>query len=78
MASVIKFNGTYRARVRRKGHKAQCRSFSHKSDALKWTVETERAIQLGALVGNDCTCDELLKRYVETVSPAKKSAEFER
>ncbi len=77
MASFTKVKGSIHVRVRRRGHKAICRSFNYKADAVKWASETERSIQLGALFEQDSTLGELLDRYAEQVSSKKKSAQNE-
>lgn len=74
MASLTKIKGVFHVRVRRKGHRAICKSFSYKADAIKWAAETERALQLGTLFEQDSTLGELLDRYAEQVSSKKKSA----
>ena len=67
MASLTRINGKYHVRVRIKGHKTQCNSFIYKADALKWALETDRAIRLGEFQDEDkkedITIGELLQRY---------------
>ena len=74
MASITRINSVYHVRVRIKGHKIQCKSFAYKADALRWGKETERAIQLGTLITNDCTLNDLIDRYAKQISPTKRSA----
>ncbi len=73
MASFTRINGMVHVRIRVKGHRTQCRSFSYKSDAIRWASDTERAIQTGTLVTQDSTLGDLLQRYLEQVTCNKKS-----
>jgi len=77
MATISKKAGLYHVRIRKKGIPTRCRSFSHKSDAQRWAIETERSIQLGTLSHYSGTLDELLGRYASEMTPAKKSAKVE-
>ena len=54
------------------------KTFTKKSDAVRWAAETERAIRFGSLVSKNCTVRELLQRYADEVSPGKKSVAVER
>ena len=74
MASITRINSVYHVRVRIKGHKIECKSFAYKADALRWAKETERVIQLGILITNDCTLNGLIDRYATQISPTKRSA----
>jgi len=82
MASFTKVNGKHHVRVRIKGHRTQCNSFIYKADALKWALETERAIRLGEFQDEDkkedITIGELLQRYSQQISISKKSCTIER
>ncbi len=49
MASIIQVNGKWRALVRRKGHKAQCKTFKTKAMAENWAKQREADIEAGAL-----------------------------
>ena len=77
MASILKRNGRYTARVRRRGAPDQAKTFARISDARKWASETERQIDLGHLLVNDCTVGELLDRYSREITPTKRSASVE-
>jgi integrase len=78
MASLTKINGRYHVRVRRKGFKAQCRTFTHKADALKWVRQIEIGLEQGRVVSRDATLGSLIDRYIEQVSTKKKSHKKER
>jgi integrase len=82
MASLTRINGKYHVRVRIKGHKTHCNSFIYKADALKWALETDRAIRLGEFQDEDkkedITIGELLQRYSQQISISKKSCTIER
>jgi len=72
LASIMKRNGRYTARIRRQGTPLQTKTFDHLSDARRWAVETERQIDLGHLITNDCTVGQLLERYGREVTPTKR------
>ena len=68
----MKRNGRYTARVRRQGTPVQTKTFDLTSDARRWAAETERQIDLGHLITNDCTVGQLLERYGREVTPTKR------
>jgi len=72
LASIMKRNGRYTARIRRQGTPLQTKTFDHLSDARRWAAETERQIDLGHLITNDCTVGQLLERYGREVTPTKR------
>ena len=72
LASIMKRNGRYTARVRRQGTPVQTKTFDLTSDARRWAAETERQIDLGHLITNDCTVGQLLERYGREVTPTKR------
>ena len=75
MASVGKFKGKCRVRIRLRGHPLVSKVFRYKSDARIWGEKTERALKLGVLSPDqDCTLQDLLVRYGREVSPAKRGA----
>lgn len=47
MASIIKIGNKWRALVRRKGHKAQCRTFAVKAQAEAWARQVEADLDRG-------------------------------
>lgn len=47
MASITQVNGKWRALVRRKGHKAQCKTFAAKAAAEAWARKVEAEIDAG-------------------------------
>lgn len=83
MATIRKRGISWQAQVRRDGYPAISKSFSTKADALSWAREKERAIEraelpIAAKQAGSVTVGDLLTRYVETVTPAKRGARFER
>jgi len=79
MASFRK-RGPYQweARVRRKGHPVQCKTFETKQEALAWSAVIESEIARGVFVSRaeaeSTTLKELLERYSKEVTPSKKGA----
>lgn len=67
MASVTKVNGKWRALIRRKGHKAQCRTFATKARADLWAREREAELDSGAIGSNlgDLTIAKVIKAYMK-------------
>ena len=83
MATIRRRGTSWQAQVRRDGYPAISKSFSTKADALSWAREKERAIEraelpIAAKQAGSVTVGDLLTRYVETVTPAKRGARFER
>ena len=78
MATIDKHYGAWRARVR-KNSISRTKTFTKKSDAALWAVETERAITLGLPLGGDggATLASVLQRYSREVTPLKKGASVE-
>ena len=77
MASIEKRSGNWRAKVRQSGSPSLNKTFTKKSDAVRWVAEAERAIRMGIHASKDCILRELLTRYSEEVTPTKKSVDRE-
>ena len=74
MATIDKHYGNWRARVR-KNSISRTKTFTKKSDAANWALETERSIALGLPQGDDsATLLSILQRYAQEITPLKKSA----
>ena len=77
MATIVKKKGKWFVQIRRWFHKPIYKTFNAKSDAHKWSRETERSIELGQYVdlneANKTTLRQLLERYVREVSVKKRS-----
>ena len=81
MATFRKRGNKWQAIVRHKSIGTTAKSFSSKSAALKWSVVQEQAIESGAfgrLSPSDVTLGELLKRYLDIITPSKRGADVER
>lgn len=65
MASIIQVNGKWRALVRRKGHKQQCKTFTSKAAAEAWARRIEAEIDRGDQPGVAAavTVSELILAY---------------
>ena len=79
MASIIKRNDKWFVRVRKHGQPSQSKTFNFKQDAQKWAVIIERELDKGltGYVDKSVTLGDLLKRYLEEVTPHKKSHDKE-
>ena len=80
MSSVRKHGEKWQARVQRKDQPSVAKSFSSKSDALKWARSVESQLDLGVLSAKQ-TMPRLMLivgRYVEEVTPTKKGKSQER
>lgn len=78
MASISKRNGKYHVRVRAKGVRTQCKTFSTKADAVSWAREADRAAEKGLIADADCTVYQLLERYQREVSSKKRGRDVEK
>ena len=80
MATYRKRNGKWQAIVRHKNIGTTSRSFHTKQAAIKWVISVEEQIEaatFGALRPTHITLGELLKRYSNEVTPAKRGATTE-
>lgn len=71
----------WQAKVRVKGYPSMSRTFDYRADAEKWVQATERELQTAGFVdrreAEKTTFRMVLRRYLEEVTPTKKSAEME-
>lgn len=81
MASIRKRGGKWQAQVRKKGAAPRSKTFTHKSDAMVWARNLERAIDTGETYDRSrlagLTVGALLERYRDEVTIKKRSAENE-
>lgn len=65
MGSIINRDGRWRALVRKKGYKAQCRTFGTKAEATAWVRRVELALegQAPTATGDDITVAQLIQAY---------------
>ena len=80
MATFRKRNGKWQAIVRQKNIGTASRSFIKKTQAIKWALEQEERIErgvFGSIEPSEVTLGELLKRYSQQITPAKRGAETE-
>ena len=80
MASVRKHGDKWQARVQRKDQPSVAKSFSSKSDALKWARSVESQLDLGVLASKQMMPRLMptVDRYVAEVTPTKKGESQER
>jgi len=73
--------GQWQAQIRRRGYPEQSKTFSTRAAAEKWARAIEAEMDTGSFVSRreaeTTTLKELLKRYLEEVTPRKKGAESE-
>lgn len=78
MATFRRRAGKWQARIQRKGYPDQTKTFLNKSDAVAWARQVESELERGNFVDRseleNTTLAELLQRYLEEVTPAKKGA----
>lgn len=82
MATIRKLRGRWQAQVRRKGMKCRAKSFDTRGDAERWarTLETELdrgGPQADTKVAETLTLKDILVRYLDEVTPLKRSAHTE-
>ena len=83
MASFIKRNGRWTARVRKTGYPETTQTFANKASALKWSqrVESDPDKFLTEQVSEDhqlMTVGDLLRKYEKEVTPQKKGRDKEK
>src|SRR5262249_38565044 len=75
MANIEKRNGTYRVKVRLKGHPTQHATFRTLTEAKRWAQSIEAAIRerryFPATVAQQHTLADLIDRYSTDVLPHK-------
>lgn len=78
MATFRQRSGTWQARVRIKGYPTETKSFTTKAEAQKWAREMESSMDKGAHYPSNqvtsITLHDVLQRYLEEVTPSKRSA----
>ncbi len=79
MASIRLHGDRWQARVRRKGHPEESRSFATRIDTERWARAIESEIDRGtytsAMESQRLTLRELIDRYIDEVLPSMKGAE---
>lgn len=78
MATVKRHGNGWQARVRRRGHKQQTKTFRHKAHAEKWARDIESEMDGGTFVqgtreADRVTLDEALDRYKREVTRKKRN-----
>ena len=76
MATIRKHGLRWQVQIRRKDFPAVTKSFANRSDAVTWSRQQERLMDLGEWReqrGGDVCLQELLDRYLQEVSPRKRS-----
>lgn len=76
MATIRKRNGRWQVQVRRSFSRATSRTFSLRSDAMKWAAATEYEIEVGGLPiaqKTGASLGDLLQRYESEVLPNKRT-----
>lgn len=65
MASITKVGNSWRALIRRKGHKTLCKTFQNKAQAEVWARQRESEIDRGEIVAEAgaVTISELIREY---------------
>ena len=83
MATIRKLRGRWQAQVRRRGVPPRAKSFDTKTEALRWASDLESEANRSGWVADTraaekTTLNELLTRYRDEVTPAKRGAVSER
>jgi integrase len=81
VATIRKRYGRWRVQIRKRGHKAQFKSFAQKSEAFAWARQVESEMDRGMFVSRAeaerTTLGELFDRYERDITPCKASARRE-
>ena len=83
MATLTKRAGGWFVQIRRKGYPAQYKTLATKAEAQAWAREQEGRIDQGQAPTDPrglraITLGDVLRRYLDEVTPKKRSAESER
>lgn len=83
MATITKRGQRWSVQIRRKGVPAQSRTFASKAAASAWATAQEAKIEAGELPVHrsslqSISLSQLLDRYIEEVTPKKRSEVTER
>src|SRR5471030_2674526 len=82
MASIRQRSGVWQALVRRVGYPTEVKSFPTKAEAQMWARAIESAMDQGTHKAThsarNILLTDLLQRYMEEVSPTKRSEQRER
>lgn len=83
MATFRKRGNKWQAQVRRSGHSPVSRSFLHRTDAERWARSKELDLDRTLLPSDPrilsrFTLGDLVRRYMDTVTPRKRRHEIER
>ena len=82
MASIRKIRTKWEARVRVKGFPTFCKSFTNKVDAIRWArgveVELEKGLTPKDKYQQQMTFGQAVTKYLEEISPTKKSFDSEK
>jgi integrase len=83
MATIRKRGTKWQVQVRRAGHGPISKSFTSRKDAIFWSRQAENLADRGELPANPqilkcTTLGDLVRRYLETVTPHKRAADNER
>ena len=82
MATFIKRGDLqWQAKIRKQGHPALSKTFDNRKDAENWALEVEREIRRGIFIdrreSDTTTFGKVLQKYLEEVTPRKKSSDRE-
>ena len=83
MATFRKRGARWQVQIRRRGHSPLSRSFLHRIDAEKWARSKELELDRTLLPSDPrilsrFTLGDLVRRYMDTITPGKKRHEIER
>jgi integrase len=81
MASIRQRSGVWQARVRRKGYPEEVNSFKSKAEAQMWARSVESSMDQGVHQNThqarDLLLADILRRYMQEVTPSKRGAKRE-
>lgn len=81
MASFRKHGNGWQARVRRQGYPVEVKSFPSKAEAERWARSVETEMDRGEFISRSeveqLTLGDVIRRYMETVTPSKRGCSEE-
>lgn len=77
MATISRYRGKWRCQVRKLGYPTRSKTFVARADAERWgrfiEAEIDRGVHVPHKQAEDTTLADLLGRYLQEISPAKRS-----
>lgn len=71
MGTIVQRGESWRAVVRKKGHRTLTKTFKKHALAKRWVADTEHALERKEVVSNEASIGDLMQRYIDQVVPSR-------